>query len=71
MNERNEKGTKVSLFSISNQTLMYTDKVIMPHSLQKKILKVSHRPSGYVSYEIFDEELHLLAMHGPGHGEND
>ena len=45
--------------------LMYADRMVMPHSLQKKkkILKVSHNLSEYVSIEILDEELYVLATH--------
>ena len=35
LNGRNER-TKMSPFSICDQTLMYADRVVMPHSLQKK-----------------------------------
>ena len=35
LNERNEKGTKVSLFSICDQTLIYANWVVMPHSTKK------------------------------------
>ena len=42
LNERNKKGTTVSPFSICDQTLMYADRVVMPHSLQKKIFKEFH-----------------------------
>ena len=36
LNERNKKGTKVPPFSICDQTLMYTDRVVMPDTLQKR-----------------------------------
>ena len=72
MIERNKKGTKVSPFSICDQMLMSANWGVMPNSLQKKDSKrVSQRPFGYVLYEILDEKLYVLAMHRPGHWEND
>ena len=64
-NERNKKVTKESPFSICKHTLMYA------YSTKKKFYKSFTQAILYVSYEIFHEELHLLAMYGPGHRVND
>ena len=63
-NERNEKGSKVSPFSICDQTLMYPDRVVIPHSYKKKILKEFHTGYPDMSFMKFYEDSCLLTMHG-------
>ena len=38
LNERYKKGSKISLFSIYNQVLLYVNRVVISSLLQKKIL---------------------------------
>ena len=42
MNQRNRKEKKISAFSMCDNTLMYADRVVMPKSLQKDILREFH-----------------------------
>ena len=42
LNEQSKKDLKVSPFSICSQTLMYADRVVIPTTLQRRILKEFH-----------------------------
>ena len=53
LKERNKNTKSISAFSICDDVLLYTDRVVMPLQLQKKILKVSF----WASRNFTDEEL--------------
>ena len=40
--EKQKKGSSISPCSISEQVLLYADRVVMPYTLQKEILKEFH-----------------------------
>ena len=42
LNEQSKKDLKISPFSICSQTLMYADRVVIPNTLQRRILKEFH-----------------------------
>ena len=57
--ERQKKGSRVSPYSICEQILLYADRVVMPYTLQNKILREFHISARGV----------MVIVVGNGHGD--
>ena len=71
-----KKKTRISPFSICDQTLMYADRVVIPHSLQKTILKEFHTrypgmsrmnslPRSYTYWPCMDQDIEKIIKKMP------
>ena len=65
-----KKDIKVSIFNLQSNAYVRWHGGNATLLTKKDSKRVSHRPFGYVSNEILDEELYLLATHGLGYWEN-
>ena len=62
------EGISVSPFSICEQVLLNTDRVVI-QSAKENSERISYWPSRDIDNEISNERLYLLAKDGPRHGK--